>query len=239
MGVVNPTPILAIVAIGLAGCAATTTPAFSETRSAELAKAQVFRAFAEPCSLSAPSAQVPSDAPEAPAAVRTTPASFRPGVFLETALFLLPTEKVNLSPERLARDPEVRLLGTPHLLGAFDDTGRASFEEHTGPLAETTLAGIAATPRQTADIELSIDLESVLLLPTDPDGTRRPKESHVHFQVAPRPGQPVASTEQIAERPRESLLLLLTPYTVRDESDLRAIFMCKMAQRRRSVDSLR
>jgi hypothetical protein len=237
---VNPRVFIATTALGFAGCAGTPAPGFSEARSAELAKAQIFQAFAEPCSLDAPlNAALPPDAPQPPATVQPEPGSFTSKIFLETALFLLPTARANLplpaSRESLTRAPDVRLLGTPHLVVASEATARAALEDHLGPLAEVALREITATPRQTADARLAIELETVLLLPTQQTPTGRPRESRIRFFAVPHPGQAMAVTEQIPEQPGQSLLLLLTPYAIRRESDLRAIFLCKMAQRQRAL----
>lgn len=243
--------VVATAALSLAGCAATTTPQFREARSAELAKAQIFEAFDAPCSSETPpNFELPSDAPDPPATVGPEPGPFRPGVFLDTALFLLPTataggrrsgtpEAVRLpaSRESLTRNPSVRLLATTHLSAEFDTTSRVAVEDHTGPLAQTTLRELSATPKQAHDAQLAIELDAILQLPTPQATPGRPPESQIHFLTAPRVGQPVALTAQIPEQPGQSLLLLLTPYAIRGEADLRAIFLCKMARRQRAVAS--
>jgi len=235
--------VIAITALGVAGCAAEPAPRLAESRSAELVKAQVFQAFAEPCSVDLPpNFELPPDAPEPPPAV-SPPGPFTPGIFLETALFLLPSAKASIalpaSGERLIRDPEVRLLGTPQLFAQFDVPSRAAFEDDTGPLAEATLHDIVATPRQTADARLAIELDTGVFLPTSSTATGKPPEARVHFVAAPRVGQSVASTEQIPGRPQQSLLLLMTPHAIEREAQLRAIFQCKMAQRQRASTSTR
>jgi hypothetical protein len=235
-------PRVAIAALTLAGCTATPTPEFGEARAAELAKAQVFQAFAEPCSLEAPpNAEPAANAPPPPATARPAPGPFTPEVFLETALFSLPTASATtpLSLQSLARDPDVRLLGTPHVAARFDVTSRALLEDRIGPLAQITLREITATPRPTADTQLAVELEAVLLLPTPQNAAGKPAQARLHFVAAPRAGQTVASTEPIPEQPGQSLLLLLRPYLVQHERDLRAIFLCKMAQRQRALASTR
>lgn len=230
------------LALSLAGCAATPLPSSgdSETRSAELAKARVFDAFAEPCSLETPpNSALPPDAPEPPARVGPEPGTFTAGVFVDTALFLLRTASAEaplpVSRESLTRDATVRLLGSPHLSASFDATSRAVLEDHTGPLAQATLHEIALTPRRTAGAELLIELETTLLLPTPQTTSGRPPEARLQLLTAPHFGQAVTLTAQIPEQPGYSLLLLLRAYEIRKEADLRAIFLCKMAQRKRML----
>jgi hypothetical protein len=136
----------------------------------------------------------------------------------------------------LTHDPEVRLLGTPHLSAAFDTTARATLEDHVGPLAAATLHEITATPRRATDAQLVLELDTTLFLPTS-QAARTPTEVRMHFVTAPGVGQAVTLTEPIPQQPGQSLLLLLKPYVLRSEADLRAIFACKMAQRQRALAS--
>jgi hypothetical protein len=241
---VNPTALIASATIGLAGCAATPTRGVNQARSAELAKSQTFQAFAEPCSLDLPpSAELPPDAPEPPPTTGfPEPGPFTASVFLDTAFFVLPTatakRALHASRDGLTHDPEVRLLGTPHLSAAFDTTARATLEDHVGPLAAATLRDVTVTPRQATDAPLVVELDIVLLLPTSQSASS-PTQARIHFVTAPRVGQAVTLTEQIPEQPGQSLFLLLKPYVVRSEADLRAIFLCKMAQRQRALASQR
>jgi hypothetical protein len=228
--------VAAIAALGIAGCASTTSPGRGEARVANLAKAQILDAFDRPCSPEArPSFTLPPDAPEPPAAPPPQGGPFTPSVFLDTALFLLPTARADVrlpaSSHGLAHDPDVLLLGTPHLSAELDATSRVAVEDHTGPLLQPVLHELSATAKPTEDAGLAIALEAVLQLPTSPNATGKPPESRIHWLTAPKFGQPVVLTAQVPERPGQSLLLLLTPYSIRGEADLRAIFLCKMAQR--------
>jgi hypothetical protein len=139
----------------------------------------------------------------------------------------------------LVRDPSVRLLGTPQLSAEFDATSRAVLDDHTGPLAQTMLRELSAMPKQTDDAQVAIEINAVLQLPTPQTAIGRPPESRIPFLTAPHFGQAVAMTAQVPEQPGQSLLLLLTPYSVRSEADLRAIFLCKMARRQRALTSTR
>ena len=236
--------IIAAGMLGVTACATTPAPRVDDARAAELAKAQIFQAFAEPCSLETPpNPALPADAPQPPPIVPPGPAPIGPAVFLDTAWFLLPSARASValpaSRERLTADPEVQLLGTPHLFATFDAPARAVFDEHTGPLAEATLHDITVIPKQTADGQLAIELDTGLLLPTSPTASESPAPVRIHFVAAPRSGQPVALTERIPGRPDQSLLILLTPYAIQGEAELRAIFTCKMARRQRALASTR
>jgi hypothetical protein len=233
--------VIAITALGIVNCAAEPAPRLADARSAELAKAQVLQTFAQPCSIDPPPKfELPPDAPAPPPTVGPK-GPFTSGVFLETALFLMPSARASValpaSGERLIRDPEVRLLGTPQLFAQFDVPSRIAIEDHTGPLAEVTLHDVIATPRQAAEARLAIELDTGLLLPTSPSATGKPPETRVHFLTAPHVGQSVASTEQIPGQPEQSLLLLITPHVIERESELRAIFQCKMTQRQHATSS--
>jgi hypothetical protein len=228
----------------LASCTTTPAPSRTESRSDELTKARIFEAFAAPCSLDTPpNSELPSDAPEPPTAARPEPGPFTPGVFLDTALFLLPTARAGArlpaSSESLAHDPSVRLLGTPHLSAHFDAKSRMVLADNTGPLAQTAFREFSATPKRTEDAQLAIEIDLVLQLPSSQTAPAKPPESRIHLLTAPHFSQPVVLTAQVPEQPGQSLLFLLTPYPLRSEADLRAIFLCKMAQRERAMASTR
>ncbi len=161
-------------------------------------------------------------------------------VFLDTAVFELPTraaqEKAVYSSSTLIADPAVRLLGTPHIV-AEAKRSTIMLEERTGLLTTPTLNELSVTATFTEDQRTVLDVEIVLQVPPErssSSGALRAQKRRIRLLMAPRDRQHVRASAPIPDQPGRSLLVLLTPYLLRDDSDLRAVFECKMWQRQRA-----
>jgi hypothetical protein len=228
----------AAVAFCIAGCTAVKSPTVvREAPPDQRAKAQALEPFMEPCLLDAAAEPRPFGAHE-----HATPAPV-PSVFLDVAVFTAPhaTRFDALAgwSQSLVEDPEVELITTTQFSVELGRPSRWVVEERSGPLTRPVVHALSALPTLADGDYVALDLEVVLQLPGAPlsqdafvTRTRR-----LSFATAPRLRRPVAMFGPIPELPGRSLLLLLTAYLVRDDRDLRSIFLCKLWHRQRATEN--
>lgn len=222
--------------VSLLGCVhgSTAPDGSAETHAAQDAKRQVLRMFETPC---------PSAPAQTEARLEGSGALHRPQrVFLDTAVFELPTHAAQAKSadfsSTLVANPAVRLLGTPHLI-AEAERSTMVLEERTGLVTTSTLNELSATATFADDQRTVLDLEIVLQVPPARDSKSSEltaQKRRIRMLLAPRDRQHVRSSAPIPEQPGRSLLVLLTPYVLDDDSDLRAVFECKMWQRQRALE---
>jgi len=178
--------------------------------------------------------------PDAPAPPPPPPdgagAPIEPGLFVELAILEVPARKgedvVGRDLRALALDPEVRLLGAPQIFVTYSRPTTLVIEEHLGPLASLTLRDVTARLEPASSRALPFDLRVGVDLPTPPDKPRAsPKRSEIRATFAPRDRVLSAFAKPLPSASGHALEVVLTSYLVRDETDLRAIFACKMARR--------
>lgn len=223
----------------VAGCASgAAPPPLSAAERARLEKVQALEAFAGRCRFEAEmtsvSALAASDAPPSGNPGPPTP----PSVFLDLAFFSVPVALSNAAPPAhlalLADDRRVELLAVTHQLAELGRASRTVVAEHTGPLARPLIHELVARPNLSDADQVLLDLQVVLQLASrEPSAALEPREHGIAFATAPRAQHPVALSAPLPEEPGRALLLLLTPYVVRDQRHLREIFQCKMADRQR------
>lgn len=234
--------LLVISWLSFSSCQATTPAASVGQADRDRVKREVLTAFERLCDLrgsnSAPRTQVatPLEPPPTPPP-GAQPEPLSPGVFLELALFTTPRSVANAKDLRsaLAKTPTARFIAAPHVLLEFGRTVILPFDEHTGPLTHTTLRAIEGTATVASDRRLALELSMILQLPTPPDAQPpvNPTATRVRFVLGLPARQVVAATAAIPGWPDESAVVLLVAHVIREDSDLRALFECRMRERQR------
>lgn len=189
-----------------------------------------------PCPAGTVSAASAPDAPAPPPPPEGARAPIEPGLFVELAILEVPAKKeddvVSRDLRALALDPAVRLLGAPQIFVTEARPTTLVVEEHIGPLATLALRDVTARLALAGSTAFPFDLRVGLDLPTPPDAPRAsPKRTEVGATFAPADRQLLAFVKPLPTASGRALEVLLTPYVVRDEADLRVIFACKMARR--------
>jgi hypothetical protein len=189
-----------------------------------------------PCAPGEGTATSPPGAPALPPPPGGARAPIEPGLFVELAILEVPAKKgediVSRDLRALALDPAVRLLGAPQIFVTETRPTTLVVEEHIGPLAAITLRDVTARLAPEGSTALPFDLHVGLDLPTPPDAPRAsPKRTEIGAIFLPADRRLVAFVKPLPTPAGRMLEVLLTPYVVRDETDLRAIFACKMARR--------
>lgn len=155
------------------------------------------------------------------------------------ALFTAPTSVANAKDVRsaLAAAPVAQLVAAPHAWLEFDRTAILPFDEHTGPLAHTTLRAIVGTAKLVSDGRLALELDVDLQLPTAPNAqpSVNPAVTRVRFTLGMPARRVVVATAAVPGRTHESAVLFLVAYVIRESSDLRALFECKMREHQRNL----
>jgi hypothetical protein len=232
---------VAALAFVLTACAAPSrAPVQTQTPEDAKAKSDVFRALAGDCDLEAIKARAApppgSDAPEPPAHAEPNPEPFEPLVYAELAVFVLPTATLaekRFQPGALAQDPAVALIGVPHLLAKPAEPTRVALSQHIGPLARPSLRELVATIVPANDGKHSVELEITLQLPTGSNaGAVVPPERQVRFVLAPPERSVIQVDAPVPNWPDHSLLALFELHSVREQADLRALFVCKLERQR-------
>ncbi len=130
----------------------------------------------------------------------------------------------------LAQRPEVRLLGTPHIMVDAGASSSMTVATRDGVLERLELHQISVAAK-VAEPDLAVlELELVVQLPQR-EATTPPKTSRATLSVAPREGRAVVDSAVLSHDRTRSLLVIMTPWRIRSEADLRAHFECKMRQR--------
>jgi len=168
-----------------------------------------------------------------PRAERSEPVD-REQIFAEMVVLEAPTSLARTASAsslvELSQRPEVRLLGTPHIM--TDVGARSSMEVATqsGVLERLELyqVSVAAT---LAEPDLAVlDLELVVQLPHR-ETTTPPRTSRAVLTVAPHETRTAVVSAALSHDRNRSLVVAVTPRRIRSEADLRAHFQCKMRQR--------
>lgn len=186
----------------------------------------------------APPAPPPPGAPPPPA-VGPSPVRFEPGVFVEMAILEVPAragaEVLSRNLQALALDPAVRLLGAPQLFVQRSRPTTGVFEEHFGPLSALALRDVAVAIRDTDGTALVVDFTLGLDLPTTRAvASAVPERLEVRVTTAPHAATLSAFAKPLPGDPRRMLEVVFTPYVMREEAEMRALFSCKMARRKRA-----
>jgi hypothetical protein len=225
--------------LSLGGCEPSPrAPVRARSPAEAAAKWEVLSGFVGHCELEAIKARLPpppgAEAPPPPP--HPEPAAFEPFVFAELAVFVVPSAKlagVRGRYDEMARDPEVLLLGTPHIAAKPAQAARMSLSEHTGPLASPSLREVVATIAPGEGGKHLVELEITLQLPTPPDSmVVFPPERQVRIVTGPPARAPVFVDGPIPNWPGVSLITVFMLTPVREEADLRALFVCKLERRR-------
>jgi hypothetical protein len=157
----------------------------------------------------------------------------REQIFAELVVLEAPTSLARTasasSLAELAERPDVRLLGTPHIM--IDAGTRASMTVATqsGALERLELYQVSVGA-EFAEPDLAVlDLELVVQLPHR-ETTTPPRTSRAALTVAPHDAQVVVVSAALSHDPNRSLVVAVTPRRIRSEADLREHFQCKMRQ---------
>jgi hypothetical protein len=129
----------------------------------------------------------------------------------------------------LGRSPRARLVAAPHVVGAFDTKSELALEQVPDASAPTTLARWSMLPRhvdaRVSSLELDLELSWL-----EPNGQVTPSRP-LRFSVTTRDNEPGLARIEWPERNQRALVIVFRTFRIQEESDLRAIFECKMHQR--------
>jgi hypothetical protein len=157
----------------------------------------------------------------------------RDELFLEAVVVDVPHELAKYaslsSLSELARSPHARLVGAPHLVGAFETKAELALEQVPDASAPTTLSRWGMLPRHVDTHVSSLDLE-VELSALEPDG-QVTRSKTLRFSVSTRDNEPGLARIVWQEKTQRSLVILLRTFRIQKDADLRAIFECKMQRR--------
>jgi hypothetical protein len=205
-----------------AACASTQSPATSKTPPAELAT--LLYEASHSCQ---------------PLAVTNNAAAPAPQLFIETVLLDVPAStRVNVANlSTLANDSDVRLLGTPHIVGKLEERTMSSFEQHLGALARPTLTQLSFIAKTTESALPLLEFELGFAMPnTNP--TRNPELARTSFFVEGRADQALLGSADYPGDPQRKVLAVVKVYPIRSQDDLRAHFECKMQLHQQALERL-
>lgn len=211
-------------------------------------KRQVLAATTARCDVAAVKARLapPPGAPEPPPPPAGEILPFQPFLFFEMAVFTVPSvawasARGDLSV--VVDQPAVELLGAPHVAAEVGSPARVSLWERIGPLSEPSLHELVAAPSRASDGNVVLELDVILQLPhrLTAGAPVNPPEARVRLSAAVVEQRPSTLAREIAALPGKTLIVVLIPYAMNEEADQRALFECKLAQRRHalSVPALR
>ncbi|HKO53766.1 MAG TPA: hypothetical protein VJV79_38930 [Polyangiaceae bacterium] len=176
----------------------------------------------------------PAPEPTAPAASERVPQLFVEAVLLDVPLHSgTQTRKDNL--QQLAKRPDLRLLGSPHLFGKFDVLTTVTLAQHLGVLEQATLSQISLTPRPGESGQPVLELEFGFSLPNaDPASNPQVRSAPVTLE-APYGQAALGFAKHPGDASRE-LIVIVTTRPVQNDDDLRVLFECKMRQRQGALE---
>jgi len=241
------------VTFPLLACQHSVTPASAPLTDEDRAeKREVLHALA-PCP--APSTSPAAPPPPISSAVPTEPppgasgGPVEPGVYVELGVFEVPlaskpdAKQPLAAPrpltdpaaelERLAQDDRARFLGAPQLMVRSEAPSQGIIAERTGPLLEAALRDVTARVKPAAGGAFVLEFELGIDLPHE--GFGAPTRRAVKASASPRGDELVGFVASVPGLPGKSLHVLAVPYVIRGESDLRALFQCKMQRREQAV----
>jgi hypothetical protein len=162
-----------------------------------------------------------------------------PRVLMELAFLSVPAEVRRAElPAQLdiwAADPAVQLLGTTNRSVALSERSEIVIEERMGPLLRPVVHGLSVDAKSTADGRLAFDLAVTLQAPSPEPGGMTRLQRRISFVTAARERELIVLSAPLPDTPGHEILVLLVPYLVRDDRDLRAIFMCTMENELRAM----
>lgn len=159
----------------------------------------------------------------------------RDEIFVEAALVDVPSalaEQASLNdlPE-LARSRSARLISAPHVIGTFETSTAMAPGQNADALTPIALSRWSVRPRhvdaETSTLELELELSAL----GQPQKTLR-------FSVTTRDNEPGLSHVVRDVAAQRSVVVVFRSFRVHGESELRAIFECKMQQRARYLQRL-
>jgi len=174
---------------------------------------------------------------EAPKSVRGP----REDLFVETAILDLPSTwaaQASLQTlSNLSRNDQVHLVATPHVIGKFGQQTEMELGANGEMHEQASLVRWRMLPHR-ADGAVVLDLELELAPPTSEHVTVTSPRV-LRFSMTAHENEPVLARVEWDAASRRSLLLVVRPFEIRDEQDLRAIFQCKMQQHALAVSRAR
>lgn len=181
--------------------------------------------------------------------VRTPPdpnaePSATPRVFIEAFFIEIPASahwEIGVGPlSDVARLPGAKLVASPHIIARVNETATMDFGTRITPPGATLDAGIhfkrlTVTPRFGGPGEVIVDLDAAFdtLEPQQVVAHSAPVEVHVRNTFVAHERKAVTLHTALAGYSSGSMLVLMKPYVVTAEVDLRDIFTCKMQERQR------
>jgi len=198
----------------VSACTSTPTPASSATPPDELAS--VLYEIGHPC--------------QPPLASTSRADEPAPNLFVETVLLNVPQGMATPSAETIssiAQQPDVQLLGTPHLIGKPEERTVATFEQHLGILDHPALSQLSFLPKQSESGLHILEFELGFSMP-NADPARNPELARTSFLVEGRPDQPLLRSADYPGNPQRKVLAIVKAYPIRSQDDLRSHFECKM-----------
>lgn len=163
-----------------------------------------------------------------------------PSVLLELAFLAAPVDAREAAlPVKLNAwigDPTVQLLATTNRSVSLERRAEMVIEERLGPVVRPSIHELSVDARITEGDQIALDLSVVLQLPSSDRGTAVvPLERRVSFVTAAHDRKPMVLSAPLPGTPGRAFLVLLVPYLVRHDRDLRAIFLCKMESQMRAM----
>lgn len=231
----SPRAVVAASALCVLGCATTVgTPLVREAEPDANDKAEALAPFGGVCALE------PLEPDGAPFDGAAPSQQLPPSVLLELAILSVPlTARRAELPRALDAwigDPAVQLLAATHRSVPIGERSRTLVEERTGPLARPAVHELSIEAGGAEGGRIALDLTAVLQLPSP---AHDPIERRVSFVTAARERTPAVLSAPLPGTPGRELVVLLIPHVVREERDLRAIFLCKMRSRMRGAGQSR
>jgi len=218
-GVVRQVARIALLAWSTA-CTPTRAPAEPATPSAELAT--LLYEATHSCQPPLPSTNTEERASE---------------LFVELALLDVPNQLGNIRPTELAqltREPDVRLLGSPHIISKLDETTTVNFDQRYGVLDQVMLARVSLIARPSESNHHVFEFELGFYLP-NPDPTQSPQITSTTFLAEGAFDRALVSSTAYPRHPERQVLAIVKAHPVRGPDDLRAIFECKMRLHRNAL----
>jgi len=206
-----------------AACASTPSPATSKAPPAELATL-LYEA---------------SHSCQPPLVSKSSAAEPAPELFVETVLLDVPAAArvsvANLTS--LADDSDVRVLGTPHLVGKPEGQTTSILEQHLGTLARPALSQLSLIAKQSDSALHLLEFELGFSLP-NADPARNPELARTSFFVEGSADQALLGSADYPGDPQRKIFAVVKIYPLRTNDDLRAHFECKMQLHRQALERL-
>lgn len=171
-----------------------------------------------------------------PPLAATNPAEHWSEVFVEALLFDVPlSTQVGVADiSQLSRMPDVHLLGTPHIVGNLAVQSTLSLEQRLGVLEQPTLTRFSLLPQRSESGLHVLEFEMGFSLP-NADPARNPELARSSFLVQGPSDQAMLGSAAYPGNPQRKVLAIVKAHPIRNPDDLRALFECKMQQRRRAL----